>query len=263
MKPILFTIGPFNVYTFGFLLSVAFLLSTFVIWKYAKDELKEEEYLDAFLATSFIALISARAVYIVMHFAQFGSNVLKYILVRETPGLSLLGGLCGGFIFLFWFAKKNKYDFLHLADLFSLAACLMLVFAKIGQQVSGSGFGKETAFFLGVRIVGLPGRHHPTELYEAIYFLILFVILCVCYHNIFRNKWPKGFALTIFIAASSIFIFLIEFLKEYTVYLYKLSIRQIIALLMLLIVIKPLYSRLSILKPWKKLFKKTETKPSI
>src|SRR3972149_2076530 len=113
MLPILFTIGPFKVYAFGFFLSLSFILSTFIIWKYAKEDLKESEYLDAFLYTSVIALITARIIYILFHFEEFGINILRYIVVRETPGLSLTGGLVGGFLFLWWYAKSQKFDFLH------------------------------------------------------------------------------------------------------------------------------------------------------
>lgn len=146
MLPVLFTIGPFKVYTFGFFLALSFILSTFIVWRYAKEELKEEEYLDAFLYTSIATLLSSRLVYILFNFDQFGTNLLRYIVVRETPGLSLLGGLLGGFAFLFWYAKKLRFDFTCLLDLFSLAGSFALVFTKIGEQLAGSGLAKRQIF---------------------------------------------------------------------------------------------------------------------
>lgn len=229
MSPILFTIGSFNVYAFGFFLCLAFLFSTFIVWKWAKEELKEEEYLDAFLYTNIAALVSARLVYIIFHINDFGLTILKYILVRETPGLSLLGGLLGGLIFLFWYTRKTKENFWKLLDLFSVAGSFALVLAKIGEQLGGAGFGRETNLFLGVNIVGLPGRHHPVEFYEAILLAILTIILFIIYPKVKRNIYPQGLISYIFGLGLSLIIMLLEFLKVYPVYLYGASIRQIAA----------------------------------
>lgn len=246
MAPVLFTIGPFNAYTFGFFLAVSFVFATFIVFKYTKEELKEEEYLDAFLYTSVVALVFARVVYIFFNFDKFGINILRFIVVREIPGLSMAGGLVGGAIFLYFYCKKKKYNFLHLVDIFSVAASLALFFAKIGEQLGGAAFGKETSFILGVKIVGLIGRRHPTELYEAIFYLALFIILTRLYQISLRNKWPEGLIGLILGQSVAASIFLIEFIKVNTIYLYKLSQNQIAALVCLLILVKPLYTIIKI-----------------
>ncbi len=208
----------------------------------------EEEYLDAFLFTCLSALISARIIYIILHFSDFGLNFLKYIIVIEAPGLSLLGGLFGGVISLFWYTRKMKEKFWQHLDLFSLAGCFALILAKIGEQLGGAGFGRETNFFLGVKIVGLSGRHHPVELYEAILFSILTIILYFVYQKVRRKIWPQGMVTYLFGISLAIIIFLLEFLKVYPVYLYGLSIRQITAIFMFTATVLPLIKRLKIMK---------------
>lgn len=248
MSPILFSIGKFNVYAFGFFLAISFIFSTFVIFKYAKEEFKEEEYLDAYLYTALAGLISARFAYIVLHFGEFGFNILRYIVVRETPGLSLMGGLLGAFLFLLWYSKVKKYDFRHLLDLFAVPGSVALVFVKIGEQLGGAGFGNETNFFLGIKIIGLPNRHHPVELYEAFMYFILSIILILLYHRVQKKELPKTFVACIFILVVSLTIFALEFLKVHAVYLYGLSLKQLAALLVfisaLIVVAKPAISRL-------------------
>lgn len=248
MAPILFTIGEFNVYAFGFFLATAFLLSTFIVWKNAKEIFKEEEYMDAFLYTSIFALISARVVYIVMHFSDFGFNFLKYIVVRETPGLSLLGGLLGGLVFFFYYTRRKKQKFWEILDLFSVAGSFALVLAKIGLQLGGAGFGKETDFILGVRIAGIPGRHHPVELYEAFFILILTVLLLIIYSQVKKKKYPPGLVSCIFGLGVSLIIFLLEFLKDFPIYLYMFSFRQIGAVIIFFIILVPFIKRLKQMK---------------
>ncbi|MBI3379241.1 prolipoprotein diacylglyceryl transferase [Candidatus Gottesmanbacteria bacterium] len=240
MSPVLFTIGSFNVYAFGFFLSLAFLFSTFIVWKNAKEELAEEEYLDAFLYTSLASLIASRLGFILFHFNEFGLNFLKYIVVRETPGLSLVGGLFGGFIFLFWYARRIKRNFWKLLDLFSLASSFALILAKLGEQLGGAGFGRETNFFLGIKIIGLPGKHHPVELYEAFLLSILTLILYLIYKRVKRNILPEGLVASIFGIGLALIIFLLEFLKVYNLYLYGLSFRQVGVLILLVAIVVPL-----------------------
>ena len=248
MIPVLWSVGNFNVYSFGFFLSFAFILSTFIIWKRGHEELREEEYLDIYLIFSLVSLLTARLVYIIFNFSDFGGNILKYFLVRETPGLSLIGGMTGGFLYLWWVILKKKLEFWHILDLFCLAASFGLVFAKIGEQLGGGGFGRETSSFLGVRIIGLPGLHHPTEFYESIIFLILSINLVILYKKIQRNKWPQGLVFCVFSLVVSLTIFLIEFLKVNTLYLYGLNIRQIVTLIIIGVLLKPLIRRLIIIK---------------
>lgn len=197
-----------------------------------------------FLYSNIVVLISARLWYVFFHFDDFRTNILKYILVRETPGLSLLGGLVVGFIFLFFYVKRKKLNFLHILDIFSVATSFALVFAKIGEQLGGAGFGKETNFIIGVNIAGQMGRRHPAEFYEALIFLLLSIILTIIYDKIQKNKWPEGVAFYIFSFGFCLTVFLIEFLTVHSVYLYGLSIRQIIALLVIILTCVPLIKSL-------------------
>src|SRR3989344_6523162 len=111
MFPIIYTIGKFNVYSFGLFLSLAFIFSTFIIWKLSKEDFKEELYLDAYFYTCLVTLASARIIYILRNFPDFNFNFLKYFLVVETPGLSMLGGAIGGIIFLYFYCRSRKINF--------------------------------------------------------------------------------------------------------------------------------------------------------
>jgi phosphatidylglycerol:prolipoprotein diacylglycerol transferase len=247
MMPVLFTIGEFNVYSFGFFLTLAFLLSTFVLWKKAKEELKEEEYLDIYLYTSLVALIGGRVTYVLFHNEEFGLNILRYIVVREAPGLSLLGGVLWGGVFLFLYSFKKK-NFWHLSDLFALSFGFALSFAKIGEFLGGGNFGKETNFFLAAKVIGKMGRFHPVELYEAFLFLIIAVVLYFLSKKISRRKYSEGLVSFLYIEILGVIFFLLEFFKSSQVYLYGLSIRQIFILLTMCIVLIPLVKKVKILR---------------
>ncbi|OGG20385.1 hypothetical protein A3D03_06080 [Candidatus Gottesmanbacteria bacterium RIFCSPHIGHO2_02_FULL_40_13] len=256
MWPVLYTVGNFNVYSFSFFMALSFVISTFIIFKLGRDDLMEEEYLDLYLYTSIMALAAGRITYIALNFDRFGLNILKYILVREAPGLSLLGGLIGAFIFFWWYVRKHRYNFWHIIDVFSLTTCVGLIFAKIGEQLGGAGFGKETTIFLGVKIAGLSGYRHPVELYEGVVLLILAVIMFILYDKTKRKKMPSGTVFTLFVLILALSAFLFEFLKISDLYLYGLSLRQYICIFIILFISLPLYRRILIIKSIRKEGKK-------
>jgi phosphatidylglycerol---prolipoprotein diacylglyceryl transferase len=252
MQAILFSIGPFNVYTFGILLFVAFIISTFVLFKYAKEELKEEAYMDLYVYTCIVSFAAARIVYILANFSDFGLNLLRWFLVRETPGLSLIGGLSGGLVFLVIYSKNRKMEILHSLDIFSIVISSALIFIKIGEQLGGASFGRETKLFTGINILGKVGKFHPVEIYEALGFLIIFLILTILYSFIKRNKWSDGIIFNTFILLSALSVFILEFFKQHSVYLYKLDITQVISFVVIIFALIPVVRNIIIIKLFKK-----------
>ncbi|MBI2612130.1 prolipoprotein diacylglyceryl transferase [Candidatus Gottesmanbacteria bacterium] len=216
--PIIFTLGKFQVFTFGLFLALGFILSSFVVFYFGREDLKEEEYMDAFVYSSLMALFGARLMYVLTHFADFGGNILRYIVVREEPGLSLFGGLLGGTIFLWYYTKRRKIEFIRLADIFSVAFSFGLSIVSFGSFIGGGTYGAESFLPVGVKVVEQSSFIHPVELYQGIILLILFILLATLLKTFFRRK--EGLVSLVFLLGLSVSIFLLEFLKSIHVYLY-------------------------------------------
>jgi len=205
------------VFVYGLFLALGFLVSGFVVFFFAREEFKEEEYMDAYLYTSFIALVCARIFYILTHFGSFGYDVIRYVVVREEPGLSLFGALAGGFAFLWYYAQRHKFNFLHVLDIFAVASLLGFSIASLGVFLGGGSFGIETNLPWGVSVAGMSGLRHPVEIYQVVLFLVMFVIFLYI-RKFFRKE--AGMVSAFYILGISTIIFLLEFLKSQTVYLY-------------------------------------------
>jgi phosphatidylglycerol---prolipoprotein diacylglyceryl transferase len=255
MKPVLLSFGSFNVYAFGLFLALAFIISTLILYKYAREELKEVEYFDAYLYTCIAGLFVSRLVYIILHWNDFGFNILRFFLVRETPGLSFIGGITGGLLFLWWYCSRKKFNTFHIFDLLSVVFSLGFIFIKIGEQLGGAAYGRETKFITGVRIIGKIGQYHPVELYEAFVFIVMTAILAFLYRLSQRNKWPEGFVFIIFTLMTSLSVFVLEFFKVFNVYLYKFSLRQLFCLGIIAIVIIPLIKNIKIINSNRRIIK--------
>ncbi len=92
-------------------------------------------------------------------------------------GLTFYGGLMLAVPAGLWFAKRRKLGALRAADLLAPALMLALAFGRIGCFLNGCCYGSKTESSLGVLFPGHYAYRHPTQLYEFLFALSLFVIL--------------------------------------------------------------------------------------
>lgn len=84
--------------------------------------------------TAILGLLSARIVYVILH-PSFGFlNPLVFFLFPYFPGLSLVGGIVGGIIFLLLY-KRKKYPTSRIFDFFSMAFLGALPFGFFGHHL--------------------------------------------------------------------------------------------------------------------------------
>lgn len=242
MRPILFSLGPISISSFGFFAALAFLLATFLIWKnsaeellFSKNPIKEETLFDGVFTFVLSALLGARLIFVFSHFDQFGLNLLRWILIRQASGFSFLGGFLVGTFFLIIFCLRKKIDFWNMADLFSLGGSAGLSLALIGALLDGVGAGAMTTAPWGVLFVGLEGRRHPVQLFAAAFFLFSFLILKRVRTWVFKKRLKEGVVSLCFIFLAGVTFFLLEFLKEGKLYLSGLNPSQLIYLTLFLV----------------------------
>ena len=129
MYPTLFTIGPVAIQTAGIFSVLAFILTGFIFWKKGREEhFDEVEIFDGFILSTIFSFILARAFYIVLNFEKFGFNAVKWLDVFINPGLQPFIFLWTGALFLYYFAKRKKWNQLMILDFWSMAVVFGLIF---------------------------------------------------------------------------------------------------------------------------------------
>jgi len=225
MHPILFSIGPIAISSFGFFSALAFLLASFLIWKFAQEQLlysqtpfEEETLFDSLFVFTLATLFGARLIFVLSHFNEFGFNFLRWLLVREINGFSFLAGFLIGGLLLLVFSLKKKLDFWSLFDIFSLGLFPALSLIFIGAFLDGVGAGAKTDFPWGVLFVGQESRRHPVQLLAVVFFLIGFLILKKIRLLALKKKLKNGVMTLFFLFFCGLALFLLEFFKEGEVY---------------------------------------------
>lgn len=177
MIPVLFTIGKFSVTPVGISLFLSLLLSLFIIWRIRNVyDLDPEKTLDIFFWSFVGGYITARLYYVLFHLDQFDS-FLKVISILNYPGLSLYGGLIGGFFAMALLSFRFKVNLWQILDYAIPPLILGVSLTSLGCLFSGCQYGLPYMGIGAVTQVGLIDTRFPIQVIESIVFLLLFIYL--------------------------------------------------------------------------------------
>lgn len=129
-------------------------------------------------------------------------------------GLASHGGTLGAFIAIVYYWKKTKTNVLWVLDRVAIGAAVTAAFIRFGNLMNSEIYGKPTDGtwgFVFERDDLIP--RHPTQLYEAISYLLIFGLLYYMYRSNKIENRPGLFVGSLFIL---LFLarFIIEFFKE-------------------------------------------------
>lgn len=166
MNPVLFQYQAFTVYTFGFAITVAVLVSAFLLWRRLRRfGYEDESIIDMVLVAGFSALLISRLFYVVQHWGDFSGSFLRMVLVTYFPGLDGVGALLGIIIAVTSFTFIKRWNPLVVLDSVFFSLGLGIFITMLGSFFSGSLPGTVTTSPIAVLYPGLEGLRHPLALY--------------------------------------------------------------------------------------------------
>lgn len=174
MKPVLFQLGSVEIYSFGFMIALGVLVGMFFALREARRKGIDTDMLFNLVTGLVVSgIVGARVYYILVYSLDYYLENPMEVFMIQHGGLSIHGGLLGGFLFGFWFIKRYKLNFWALADTVAPAIVLGTAIGRVGCDVFGVAMSK--AYIWGVNVNGQ--ILHPTQLYEFVldYFIFLFL----------------------------------------------------------------------------------------
>jgi len=119
------------IFCFSIFLYVIYFLShdDFVI---LRNDVSMEKIFNAAFLFSAAALLFSRLFYAILNPADVYFSILGFFLFPYFPGLSLAGGLLGGFIFLITYSKFKNLPVGRLFDFFSIGFLISSPFGFLG-----------------------------------------------------------------------------------------------------------------------------------
>ena len=215
MYPILFHLGHFKIYAYGFFIALGFVAGFILAaLKARKEGVPFERVVDLFFYSVLSAMIGSRLLFILINFNAYRGNLLKIFQIWEG-GLVFYGGLILAAGVSIGYMRWQRLPIWKWADLFSPSIALGLFFGRAGCFFAGCCYGKETPLPWGITftdpnsLAKLNAPLHPTQLYEAAGGLAIFFFL----NWKAKRKAFDGQIFWLFLFVYSILRFFIEMLR--------------------------------------------------
>ncbi|MGN0201619.1 MAG: prolipoprotein diacylglyceryl transferase [Candidatus Cryptobacteroides sp.] len=223
VDPEIFRIGSFAVRWYGLLFVSGFILGYWMFTKFFERENVDKKILDPLLYTLLLGtLVGARLGHCIFYQPDyyFGSweGFLEIFQVWKG-GLASHGGTIVLFFCMMWFAKKygprNNFDFVWILDHLCIAVAFAATFIRLGNLFNSEIYGDVTGLPWGFIFErrGEVEPKHPTQLYEALSYLLLGIFLVWLYVKKL-DKVYRGTFIGIFFIVCFGMRFIIEFIKE-------------------------------------------------
>lgn len=236
LKPQIFNIGSFEVRYYSLLFGIGFIIGYYLLLRMYKKEGVSVELLDKLTIYVIIAtILGARIGHCLFYEpSEYLANPLKIILPFQGKigrdfrftgyqGLASHGGVIGILLGIYLYARKFKLNYLWVLDRLSIPAALAAAFIRIGNFFNSEISGIPTTLPWGVKFMRVKDEFdiaaneilpkHPTQLYEALAYLAIFILLYYLYNRKYKTV-KQGFFFGILMTTIFTARFFIEFVKD-------------------------------------------------
>lgn len=183
LDPIAFTLGPLTVRWYGIVISSCLLLALLLCSAEAKRQrLNPDHLLDILLLCLPLALIGARAWYVIFNWSHYQGTGLLNIIALWKGGSAIQGGLILAFLGMLGYCRHKGLRFAQWADIVSLGVILGQSLGRWANFFNAEAYGPvipDGSFWSWVPFQVWDGAawHHPTFFYEFVWDLLVFLLL--------------------------------------------------------------------------------------
>lgn len=213
INPILWDLGFFQIHWYGLFFAAAFITGYAITRFIFIRENISLQYLDPILIYMMVgAVVGARLAHVLFYEPVYYFTHPLEIPAVWNGGLASHGGVIGIALALYIFCRRHRaISYLWLLDRISIPAVLGGFFIRIGNffnsEIVGLPSDKPWAIIFS-RLDMLP--RHPSQLYEALTYLLIFAILFVVYLKV------KPIGNGLFLGLFFVLVFSARFILEFT-----------------------------------------------
>ena len=210
LSKIAFSVGPINVYWYGILITIGFVLAVgYLVLMSPKFKINLDDVFDVIVYSVIGAIVGARVYYVVFNFELYKDKLIDVFKIWEG-GIAIYGGIIGAFCVAIAMLKKRKVKIWPCLDLAVGGLLLGQAIGRWGNFVNIEAFGSNTDTVFGMTsrsiqnylfgvapklakegiIIDPLKNVHPCFLYESIWCLLGFVVLNII---IFKFNYIRDF----------------------------------------------------------------------
>lgn len=183
MHPVLFKVGSFTVYTYGFCIAIGALLGfLYMYWQGKKQySLTFDQSNNLFILLILGGVVGGK-LFMLFEDPSFYLSQPKKLF--SGSGFVFYGSLLTTIPIMLWYFKKIKVPILGMLDVMAAVTCIVHGFGRIGCFMAGCCYGLPTDSFLSVVFTNpvcqaepLHTPLYPTQLVEAIFIFSILALL--------------------------------------------------------------------------------------
>ncbi len=237
-----FTVGTFSVKWYSLMWAVGLVAAYYIVKRLYRQQKIEDEKFDPLFFYCFIGiLVGARLGHCLFYDAGYYlgsvSGLIEMLLpIKILPGggwhfsgyagLASHGGALGCFIAMLLYSRRTGVKLMTVVDNVCIAtpltACCIRIGNLLNSEIIGMPTGVPWAFVFHTRealVDGVAVPRHPAQLYEALAYLIIFIIGISIYYyqskrSDSRTAVGTGFHFGLCITLIFTFRFFVEFIKK-------------------------------------------------
>lgn len=221
--PVLFRIGSFDIRYYGLMWAIAILIAAkffdnFVHREGLPQQVSESIFLYGTLATILGARLGHCLFYDPSYYLAQPWTILTEF---RDGGMASHGAAIGILIGLWLFSRKNRLPYIWSLDRIIIGVTIGGAIVRFGNLFNSEIFGTATNLPWGFEFVRsgkwvrefAPQAVHPTQIYEALCYLVTFVIVTVLYYRYDMAHRRPGLIFGVGLIGIFFTRFLIEFIK--------------------------------------------------
>lgn len=180
--PSYITVFGRNIYFYGILIAIGFLLGILVCTRISKRfGIKEDDLYDVFLWLIPLSIVGARLYFVLFKLDYYLANPAEIFALREG-GLAIYGGVITGILVIYFVSRHKKIPLGAMLDVIVFGLLIGQIIGRWGNFMNREAFGAEATAFCRMGLTAPDGTTiyvHPTFLYESLWNLVCLIFLAV------------------------------------------------------------------------------------
>ena len=133
MDRVFLDFGVFKIYYYSLFIFLGVLMALVVVYlELKKEKIDHDKLIDVVFYTIIWSFIGARLYYVIFNLSYYLNNPLEIFYVWHG-GLAIHGGILGGFLYLLFHSRKQKFNLLKFLDILVVGIILGQALGRWGN----------------------------------------------------------------------------------------------------------------------------------
>jgi len=183
MYPVLFSIGPLTIHTYGLLVAIGALVGLVVTIRGSDAAgMSRQQVMDLVFLIIVCAIVGSRLAFVLMNYTFFIERPLLIFKLWEG-GLVFSGGFVLVILVVGWYIRRHQLPLWSIGDLLAPAVAISQGIGRLGCLMAGCCYGKPSdvpwsiVFKHPQSLAPLHVPLHPTQIYAALSGFVIFAVL--------------------------------------------------------------------------------------